>query len=152
MFLIGLTVALTVPRFRYAMLTDDLRATVRKMVGKIRDLRTNAIGEQKAYKLRFDLESNRYWGESEDITDEDRNLADQKGTQLPKGVRILDVWTKARGKAVEGSPAIYFTKKGYFEPSAIHIAAEDGREFTLVLRPFLGKVKVLEKYVEFGGI
>jgi general secretion pathway protein H len=151
-FLIGLTLVLTVPRFRYAMLTDDLKATVRQMVGIIRNLRTEAIREQRMYTLCFDLESNRYWKESADMTDEGRNLAYQKAIQLRGGVRVLDVWSGARGKEVEGKPAIHFTRKGYIEQSAIHLAAEDGREFTLVLRPFLGKVKVLEKYVEFGGI
>ena len=151
-FLIGLTLVLTVPKFRYAMLTDDLKANVRRMVGKIRELRTEAIREQKTYKLCFDLESNRFWVESTDMTDEGRDLATQKAIQLRGGVRILDVWSRARGKEADGKAAILFFKKGYIEQSAIHLAAEDGREFTIVLRPFLGKVEVLEKYVEFGGI
>jgi type II secretory pathway pseudopilin PulG len=151
-FLIGLTLVLTVPRFRYAMLTDELKANVRKMVGKIRELRTEAIREQKTYKLCFDLESNRFWIESTDMTDEERALAYEKAFWLPGGVRILDVWFKARGKKVEGKAEIYLTKKGYIEPSAIHLGAEDGREFTIVLRPFLGKVKVFDKYVEFLDI
>lgn len=151
LFLIGLTLVLTVPRFRYAMLTDELRATVRRMVGTIRTLRTEAMSKQKAHALRFDLESNQYWVESEDMTDEGRDLAYRRALRLQEGVRILDVWSQARGKEVDGKPTIHFTKKGYIEQSAIHLAAEDGREFTLLLEPFLGKVKVFEKYVEFLG-
>lgn len=150
-FLIGLTLVLTVPRFRYAMLTDELKATVRQLVGIISNLRVDAVREQRMYTLCFDLESNRFWRESADMTDEGRDLAYQKAIQLRGGVRIRDVWSEARGKEVEGKPAIHFTKKGYVEQSAIHLAAEDGREFTLVLHPFLGKVKVFEKYVEFVG-
>lgn len=151
-FLLGLTLVLTVPRFRYAMLTDELKANIRKMVGKIRELRTEAIREQKTYKLCFDLESNRFWIESTDMSDGERALAYEMAFQLPGGVRILDIWFKAKGKKVDGKAEIYLTKKGYIEPSAIHLGAEDGREFTIVLRPFLGKVSVFDKYVEFVGI
>ena len=147
-FLIGLTLVLTVPKFRYAVLTDDLKATVRRMVGTIRSLRNEAIREQKIYALHFDLESNRFWIESAGMTEEERAEAYEKPFRLPESIRILDVWSKERGKKVDGIAAIRFTKKGYIEQSVIHLAAEDGREFTLVLSPFLGKVKVFEKYVD----
>ena len=151
-FLIGLTLALTVPRLRCAILTDDLKATVRRLVGTVRSLRNEAIREQKAYSLQFDLESNRFWIESADMTDEDREEACKKAFRLPEGVRLLDVWRRGRGKKAAGETAISFTKKGYMEQSVIHLASEDGRRFTLVLSPFLGKIKVLENYVEFVGV
>ena len=151
-FLIGLTLVMTVPRVRYEMLTDNLKATVRKMVGEIRDLRNIVVREQKDYRLCFDLGSNRYWIESKDMTDEGRALEYDKAKSLPGGVQILDVWSGGMGKKVDGKAEIRFTKKGYIEQSVIHLGAEDGRKFTLELSPFMGKVKVYEKYVEFVGI
>ena len=151
-FLIGLTLVMTVPRVRYEMLTDDLKATVRRMVGTIRSLRNDAIREQKIYELCFDLGSNRYWIELDDMTDVGRALEYEKSPQLPVGVQILDVWSGEMGKKVDGKATIRFTKKGYIEQSVIHLGAEDGRKFTLVLSPFMGKVKIFEKYVEFVGI
>ena len=151
-FLIGLTLVLTVPRFRYSIVTDDLKATVRRMVGTIRGLKNEAIREHKTYRLHFDLESNRLWVESADMTEEEQAEAYKKAFQLPEGVRILDVWRRETGKKMAGQTAIHFTKQGYVERSIIHLAAADGREFTLVLSPFLGKVKVHEKYVEVVGI
>lgn len=150
--LIGLTMVLSVPRLRYAMLTDDLRGTVRRMVGTVRTLRNEAIREQKAYALHFDLESNRLWADSADMTDEERIEAHQKAFQLPKGVRVLDVWRSGKGKEVAGEAVIRFTKKGYMEQSVIHLGAEDGRRFTLIFSPFLRRVKVLEEYIEFVDI
>ncbi len=147
--LIGLTLVLTVPRFHYALLTDDLRSTVRRMVGEIRDLRNEAVREHKIYALHFDLESNRFWGEAVEATDEEQAEAQAKAFQLPQGVRVLDVWHKEIGKEVAGETTIRFTEKGYIEHSVIHLGAEDGRQFTLILRPFLGSVKVLEEYVDF---
>lgn len=143
---------LSVPRLRYAMLTDDLRGTVRRMVGTVRTLRNEAIREQKVYALHFDLESNRLWADSADMTDEERIEAHQKAFQLPKGVRVLDVWRRGKGKEVAGEAVIRFTKKGYMEQSVIHLGAEDGRRFTLIFSPFLRRVKVLEEYIEFVDI
>ena len=150
--LIGLTLAIAVPRFRFAMLTDELRGTVRRMVGTVRTLRHEAIREQKIYVLHFDLESNRLWTDSADMTDGERVEARERAFHLPRGVRVLDVWRKGHGKDVSGEAAIRFTKKGYVEQSVIHLGAEDGRQFTLVLSPFLGSIKVVEEYIEFVDI
>ncbi len=122
------------------------------MIGTIRGLRNEAIREYKIYRLHFDLESNRLWVEAADMTEDEQSEAYKTAFQLPEGVRILDVWRRETGKKTAGQTAIHFTKKGYVEQSIIHLAAEDGREFTLVLSPFLGKVKVYEKYVEIVGI
>jgi len=34
------------------------------------------------------------------------------------------------------------------EYTAIHLGAEDGREFTLILSPFLGTIKSYDTYVD----
>ncbi|MBW2172071.1 MAG: prepilin-type N-terminal cleavage/methylation domain-containing protein [Deltaproteobacteria bacterium] len=147
--LIGLTVVLTVPKFRYSLLTDDLKSSVRRMIGTIRTLRNEAVRERQAFMLHFDLETNRLWVESAKASDEELAEAQSNSFQLPEGVRIMDVWSWGRGKETSGETAIRFTEKGYVEPSVIHLKAMDGREFTLILSPFLGKVEVLEEYVDF---
>ncbi len=147
--LIGLTVVLTVPKFRYSLLTDDLKGTVRRMIGTIRGLKNEAVRERQAFILHFDLEANRLWVESTKASDEELAEAQSNSFQLPEGVRIMDVWSWGRGKKTAGDTAIRFTEKGYVEPSVIHLGAKDGREFTLILSPFLGKVEVLEEYVDF---
>ena len=149
-FLIGLTLLLTVPRFRSTILTDDLKKTVRRMVGTVRTLRNEAIRDQKVYSLHFDIESNRVWTSWEPMNEEERRQALERAYQIPDGIRILDVWRGSRGKEVAGDAVIHFSKKGYIEQSVIHLAADDGRQFTLILSPFLGRVKVVEEYVEFA--
>jgi len=147
--LIGLMMTLAAPRLRNALLTDDLKAVARKMIGVIKNLRSEAIREQRDYALNFDLDSNRFWISFRSMTDEERAVAREEGSSLPADVRIHDVWIKGDGKKVEGETRIRFTRRGYTQQSAIHLSSEDGREFTLVLSPFLGKVKVIERYVDF---
>jgi prepilin-type N-terminal cleavage/methylation domain-containing protein len=151
-FLIGVMLAVSIPRFRYSLITDNLKSTTRRIVGLITGLRNEAIREQKTYLLHFDIGLNQLWIDFDDITKEEREMAQKKAFQLPVDVRIIDVWTKGKGKRVDGEVSIRFSKKGYAEQTVIHLGAEDGREFTLLLNPFLAKIKSYDKYVDIGII
>ncbi|MFC1534075.1 Tfp pilus assembly protein FimT/FimU [Thermodesulfobacteriota bacterium] len=150
--LIGLVMSLTVPRFQSAILTDDLKGTTRKITGLIRTLRNEAIREQKTFYLKFDLESNRFWIDYPAMTEEERGLKRESASSFPAGVQILDIWYRGEGKKMSGEMSILFSKRGYIQPSIIHLGSEDGRKYTLVLSPFLGRVKILEDYVDFEDI
>jgi len=138
-----------VPRFRYSLLTDDLKSSTRKIIGLVKNLRNEAVRSQTPHYLHLDLETNRFWTDSIDMTQEERMLARVEAAHLPKGVRLLDVWLKGKGKKTDGTAYILFTKKGYVPQSAIHLGSKDGRKFTLVLSPFLRKTKVVDDYVDF---
>jgi len=151
-FLIGVMLAVSLPRFRYSLITDNLKSTTRRIVGLVKGLRNEAIREQKIYLLHFDIESNQLWIDFDGITEEEREMAQEKAFHLPSDVQIMDVWTKGKGKRVDGEVAIRFSKKGYVEQTVIHLGADDGREFTLLLNPFLAKIKSYDKYVDIGII
>jgi general secretion pathway protein H len=86
------------------------------------------------------------------MTEEERARAAEKAYTLPERVQVLDIWFSSKGKKMTGQTVIRFSKKGYVQPSAIHLGADDGREFTLVLSPFLGRVEVYDRYIEFEEI
>ncbi len=151
--LFGLILTIAAPRFRDAVLTDNLKGTTRRLIGLIKELRSDAIQKRTDQILFFDLESNSYWHGPADMTEEGRDLfRERNANELPGDVRITDIWTKGGGKKMAGELAIRFHKKGYTQQSAIHLESEDGREFTLLLRPFLPGVKVFENYVEFEDL
>jgi general secretion pathway protein H len=148
-FLIGLIIGLAMPRVRDALLTDNLRRTSRKMIGLMKELRNEAIREHKVYFMHFDLDGNRFWIDSTAMNEEEQARAREKASSFPEDVRVLDVWFKGKGKTVGGETFIRFSNKGYVPQSAIHLGSEDGRSLTLELSPFLGRVKVLDSYVEY---
>ena len=150
--LIGLMLAVSIPRFRYSLLTDNLKSTTRRIVGIVKSIRNEAIREQNVYLLHFDIGSNRFWIDSDAMTEEECELAREKAFELPPDVRVIDVWSRDRGKKAVDKAVIRFSKKGYVEQTAIHLGAEDGREFTLVLNPFLGTIKIYNKYVDFESM
>ena len=148
--LIGLFLGLSIPRFQYTIVSDELKATTRRIVGVVKGLRDEAIRGQQVHIFHLDLESHRLWIEPAGIGEEERALARERAFKFPPGVRILDVWCRGKGKKVDGEVAIRFSKKGYVEETVIHLGADDGREFTLVLSPFLGTIKVYDKYVDIA--
>jgi len=146
--LIGMMLAVGIPRFRYSLLTDNLKSVTRRMIGVVKEIRNDAVREHKAYFLYLDLESNRIWVESPGMGQEERAMTRERAFTFPEDIRIMDVWRKEWGKQVDGEVGIRFTKKGYVEHTAIHLGAEDGREFTLILSPFLGTIKGHDTYVD----
>jgi len=146
--LIGMMLAVSVPRFRYSLITDNLKSVTRRMIGVVKEIRDDAVREQKAYFLYLDLESNKLWVEYPGMGQEEREAIRERAFTFPEDVRIMDVWGQERGKQADGETAIRFTKKGYVEYTAIHLGAEDGRVFTLILSPFLGKIKSYDTYVD----
>lgn len=148
--LIGLVFSITAPRFQDAILTDNLKNTTRKLISKINELRSEAVQRQEYRLLCFDLGSNMYWDGPGNMTEEERDVyREKRATYLPQGVTITGISFVDKEKSAGGEVDILFNKKGYAQQSAIHLESEDGREFTILLRPFLPGVRVFEKYYEF---
>jgi len=146
--LLGAFLGLTIPRFQHYLVADELKATTRKIVGLVREVRNEAIREQRVYAIHLDIESNRWWIQHADMEDEEMMSAKEEAFALPGGVRILDVWCRGEGKQAYGDIAISFSKKGYVDQTLINIGGEAAREFTVELSPFLGVVKVHDRYVD----
>ncbi len=147
--LIVMMIGLTMPQIRNTLLTDSLKRTALRLVGLVKSLKDEAVREQRTYGLHLDITRRRYWIGFDTMTEAEQTHAREDAQELPPDVQILDVWFMERGKVNEGETVILFFKKGYVQPAAIHLGDNDGRRFTILLNPFGGKVKVVEKYVEF---
>ncbi len=150
--LLGLIFTIATPRIRESLFRDNLKGAIRQIVGLITELRDEAIREHKEFFLHFDLESSRFWYDSPSMTEEERARVAADASPLPGEVRIMDVWFSGKGKIMIGEVAIRINRKGYIEQSVIHLGMEDSREFTLLLSPFLRRIEVYDKYVEFEEI
>jgi prepilin-type N-terminal cleavage/methylation domain-containing protein len=146
--LIGMMLLIAVPRVRDTLLNDDLKATTRKLVGASRELRNEAVREQVDYILQLDLNQPGFWIFSADTTAEKRAEIRKGAIRFPEGIRIAGVRHAEEVRKTEGEASVRFFRKGYVEPTVIHLMKED-RTFTLVFNPFLQAVSVYEKYVDF---
>ncbi len=86
------------------------------------------------------------------MSEDDRAVAYKNAFSPPPDVSVIDICLKDDKKYLSGTISISFSREGYISPSVIHLGSEDGRQFTLSLRPFLGNVDVLEEYVEIEDV
>ena len=150
--LIGIIMTLAIPKLRTVSVTDGLKSSVRVMTGRIMALRDDSIRDNKAHRLNFDLDSHEYWIDYPSMSEEEKAGARQESWALAEDVYIEDITLRDEGKIMSGNAGILFTKKGYIQASIIHLRSKDGRRFSLELSPFLGKVKVFDKYVDYDDL
>ena len=146
--LIGMMLLIAVPRVWDTLLNDDLKATTRQLVGAARELQNEAVREQLDYVLHLDLNQPGFWTYSADTTAEKRAEIRKGAIRFPEGIRITGVRHPEEVRKTEGEASIRFFRKGYMEPTVVHLVKDD-RAFTLVFNPFLQAVSVYEQYVDF---
>jgi len=144
MALIAIMLAISVPRFRSALVSDQLMYSSRRLVGMIQEVRGKAVREYSDYRLCFDLENRRVWYAREGGGEEQGEAVET--FQLPGGVGIKDVLAGGEGRPDGGAPFVSVSRKGYASPSAIHLAEENGRTVTLFVSPFLARVRIADGY------
>ena len=147
-FLIGVMLSLAAPRVRDTLLNDSLKSTVRHFIGISRELRNEAIREQVDYILHIDLNRRSVWTYSADMTPEKRDERQKAAFRLPDDVKVSDTYRIGREKQSDGDATITFFKKGYVQPTVIHLAKGE-RACTLIFQPFLSAIQTYDKYVDY---
>lgn len=150
--LMGFLLSLTVPAIRDNFLTDDLKTASRKLIATINYIKNRSISDYEDYLLVIDVEKGKYWYESEYMSETELDEAKKKVIKIPEGIQIEDIHFKDSEKIFTGEAIIRFTKKGYNRFTLIHIRSKEGEKFTFLIRPFLGRVKLIEDYADFDEI
>jgi hypothetical protein len=145
--LLGLLFGLVLPQLRTSPLRDSLDSTALRLIGLVDDLRGQAVSDQVVYLLHLDIRGKRVWYHAADATEEDREVAENRAQRLPPDVKIEDVWSWSGGRLYDEA-TILFSRKGYIEQAMIHLQADDGRQVSLELTPFLGSVTIHDGYVD----
>ena len=149
--LIGMMLFLAAPRIRDTLLDDSLKSAVRHITGVAKALRYEAVREQVDYVLHLDLNNNAVWTYAADMTPEKRNERQRAAFNLPTDVKITDIYRIGKEKQNDGDATITFFKRGYVQPTVVHLAKGD-RAFTLIFQPFLSAVEVHDKYVDYSDL
>lgn len=143
--ILGISFAALAPRFRQAVTLGELDQTVRAVIARVHAKRQAAIQNQEAQPFYIDLE-NRTIGGTPEAGPEDWEAVEIKGGfPVPRGVEITDVQWPDGATETGGVVKVRITPEGYIQQAAIHLA-DDDRQVTLFLEPFLGRVRVQEDY------
>jgi general secretion pathway protein H len=149
LFILGLLLLLTYPKVQ-SLTEDGLQKASRHLVNRIQHVYYETISTRKIHRLRYDLQSNKYWVDiqgSEGVMEIDTANV-QKGNPLPQGVVFQDIVTLRQGKVTEGQAFTHFYPLGLAEKTVIHLADRHQRVTTLDVNPLTGRVKIYEGYVE----
>ena len=148
-FLISLMLFFAIPRFQVDVLSDNTNKVSRWIMLKVHALKEKAVHEQKLYVLHLSLDSNQLWVTSDIMSEEELQTAALNGYELPENIKLLDVEYPDEEKISVGRADIYFYKKGYSDKAIIHISNNDNELLSLVVEPFLSRVRLYNKYIEF---
>ena len=147
MVLIALTISLAVPKISNFLYTDQLKIAARKLTGLINQSSQLAQRYQTPYLLKYIESERRFVVEPEQEDDGRYSAHDDRSLRLTESVTVKDLWSWYGGTRSSEEVVIRFNKNGYVEPTVIHLREEGGQEMSVVLSPFLGKIKVIGSYV-----
>lgn len=146
--LLSLILFFTVPRFQTAVFSDPAQKAYRQLIYQIKSLKEKAVEEQTTLILNFDVDNGKIWVTTETMDEDQMTDQMEKATVLPEDIRLMDIVTPGKGMISSGTAQIRFYAKGYSDKALIHIEGEDG-QMTLLVEPFLSRVKIDENYKEF---
>ena len=147
-FLMGFMLLLAVPRVRDTMLTDGLKSTTNHLANTARELRSDAARNQVDYILHLDLNNNLIWTYSIDMTPEAISEMKRRSFHIPEDVKIQDIYRFGGDKISDGEATIRFYKRGYVQPTVLHLTRKDDR-FTIIFEPFVSLIKIYGRYIDY---
>lgn len=145
--LIGTMMFIAAPRVHDAIFKDSLRQSVKQIVVKSRELRSNAIRENIDYVMHFDIDKGRFWYEASDMGAERRNEMKSRYFQLPGSVKILEVSIIGGDRKAQGDATVKFFRRGYTQPAVLYLSQNE-RVHTIVYNPFSGTANTYDKMIK----
>ncbi len=147
-WIVGLAFFVAFPAFQGWLSGDGLGEARRHMAGLSRELRYQAVREYADQVLSLNLNEGKVAVYRKEDSPEARERAWKKAWSLPHGVTVRDLEFRGGGKIIEGEAEVLFFKDGTAVPSVFHLQEKD-RNLSLVLEPFLGNLRVFERYVSY---
>jgi len=147
--LITILLFFSIPRLKQTVLVDSLKATSRWFIGKVPVLREQAVLDQKRYILHIGIDERQIWVTNETMSPEEVEAAMQQAFDLPADLKIEDVQFPEQDVVSSGQADINFYPRGYSDKAMVHLQNDEGEQISLLIEPFLTKVKLFENYTGF---
>lgn len=145
----------TIPRFR--SLTDlNMKSAIRRLAGTTRFAYGEAITKNRLMGVEFNLDEQSWRvlagvssGGYTSWTDYTASAL-SASQRLPDGIYFRDILVEGQPETqYEGKAYTQFRQGGRADTTVIHLTDEYERDWTLVLHPLTGRVKIYEGYEEF---
>lgn len=146
--IISLMLFFSLPRLENSRASGDMKSVSRWVLANVQSYKKRAVSDQKQYALRISFSENSFslWDVSSQQDDETEPI---KEYLLPKDVSITNVEFPGKGAVSSGNAEIYFYTTGYSDKALLHLTNEGGTVHSLLIEPFLPRIKLYEEYVSF---
>ena len=159
--LVSIMMAVSIPNFRSAIISDPLKRSARQVVGVVREARQQAAESPLGCGLVIDIEAGVFGlscpqrpeqkltdlsleeGEDYDIVaDEDEDPSEPvKLLTLSDPSRIRSIWNGASNRFTIGEVTLWITSDGIMEPSVINLS-DGSDELGLSIFPFISAIRI----------
>ncbi len=149
MVIMAITVSFAAPQLAGFLYTDQFKVSMRQLTGLVNEASQTAQRERATYLLRYTASTRRFVVEPEVEKEENTPRAKEPPDMvMDSSIAVKDLWSQYGGTRSVDEFAVRFTKDGYVEPTIIHFKEKGSREFSLVLAPFLGRIRIENGYVD----
>jgi len=146
--ILGVMLSLIIPRLG-ELGEANLKRSARHLTGMIRFLRDESQAQKNTYRLRFDVQSGRYWAEVETKNDQTSEFIRVQSAMGSEGsLSGQTTFRDVQAASHPDDPYIEFTPDGWVENAAIHLRNGDEKDFTLLVNPLRGSTELREGYIE----
>ncbi len=146
---LGIMISLVIPRLG-EIGEANLKRSARHLTGMIRFLRDDAQAKKTVYRLKFDIQSGRYWAEALTVTSDQTTEFKRLQSVLANEGSLSGQTTfkDVQAGSHPDEPYILFTPDGWVEKAFIHLRDGNDKDFTLVVQPLTGDTELHEGYLE----
>jgi prepilin-type N-terminal cleavage/methylation domain-containing protein len=145
--IIGIVLGYAAPRLFGAFTSSNIEKTERNMSTIIQLARSSALTQHKTYYVQFNIDDGIIgYYPMPDKSGEEPEL--EKKMELPEGVSIKGVKTPYQPKKEKGKADLKVTSDGVVEQGLIYVEGGINKTYTFMVKPFSGKFKVYDRYVE----
>ncbi len=145
--LLGLVMVFAAPKFEGKILQDNRDKAFRWIIHTVRDTKLAAARAGLAHILHLDVDNGAIWTSTAGMSEEALAGREESGYRLPEYLALEDVEFPGGERVSGGRADIFFSARGYADKSAIHLIDEDGNRFTLLIEPFLPRIRRFSGYI-----
>ncbi len=157
MVLLALLGSMAAPRLQAFIQGDVLRGVARQSIALVQQAGQLARQQQRPYLLGYEkgrhalvlkpADTAVIGGAARQDNSHDVGPGRSHSLRLPAAVQLTAISVQHSGQS-STTASLYLSSQGYVAPTLIILEAEDRRRLSLVVSPFLGKIKVVEGYVD----
>ena len=148
-FILGMLLFVSIPRFQQALMDDDIRSAARWIVSVKRLLSQQAADTGVTHILHLDTTAGLAWITMAGMPEEEMNRARDDAKAFGRDVSIREVLFPGGRGVTAGAADIRFFGAGYSDKALIRLRDADDREITIFIEPFLDEAGVVMAHAGF---